>query len=129
MFRVSHNTLNRWWRSLVVAVSLSLLLFLPVFLEIHHSCQLQCVPPDSSAPSTLSLDDGQVYRAGTRDVCESCVLMRTLLADEQGEVVWGACAVVFIGGCAYAEELIAANRAEGAPPPRAPPSGRQHPTT
>jgi hypothetical protein len=127
MFRVSDNALNRWWRSLVAATSLSLLLFLPVFLEIHHSCRLQYVPSDSSGPSSPSLDDGQAYRAGTRDICESCVLMRTLLADEQGEVVWGACTVVSIGGCVCAEELIAENRAEGSPPPRAPPSGRQHP--
>ena len=118
MFRVSHKALNRWWRSLVVAVCLSLLLFLPVFLEIRHSCRLQHIPSDNTYADL----------AGSVDICESCALMRTLLADEQGEVVRGACAVVSIGGCVCAEGLIAGNRAEGSPPTRAPPSGRQHPT-
>ncbi len=128
MCRVSGNALNRWWRSLVVAVCLSLLLFLPVFLEIHHSCQLQYVPSDSSGSSSLSMADKPAYCMGTRDTCESCALMRTLLAYEPGEVVWSACAEVSLGGCVCAEGLIAGNRGEGSPPPRAPPSVRQHQT-
>ena len=116
MFRVSHNALNCWWRTFVVTASLSTLLFLPVFLEIHHSCRLQHVTPD----------DEYADLAGSVGFCESCVLMRTLLADEQGEVVWGVCTVMSIGGCVSAEEPIVGNRADGPPPPRGPPAGRQH---
>jgi len=107
-------------RSLLSAL-IVLLLLAPASLEIHHSCHSQLGPPHAGDASTLRQERGGSGDLQVQDLCNSCALLRTLLADGGDDTSCDA-SPVFSAGTVPAAKPAARSRTEGVPQPRGPPS-------
>lgn len=122
MFRNSSHAPHRWGRAFVAALCLSLLVLLPGFLETHHTCHLQLVQKDASLPSVSQQNGESFGNDEIRSFCASCALLRTLIANQEESVVYGAYTASSAWESACSKDLIAAMAVEDTSSPRGPPS-------